>query len=54
MISIIRKILPGIIIYMVVSSWSVAQGVEPTFANIIGAAAGFGTIYISITGKLRL
>ncbi|MFH0832461.1 MAG: hypothetical protein V1900_01925 [Candidatus Aenigmatarchaeota archaeon] len=47
-----KKILPGIIIYMVVSSWAVSQGVDPTVANIIGAAAGFGTISLAITGKL--
>lgn len=42
-----RKVVPPLIIYMVVSWWSIAQGVEPTIGNIIGAAAAFGTVVVS-------
>jgi len=31
----------------IVSSWSIAQGVDPTIGNIIGAAVAFGTIIVS-------
>ena len=43
----VKHVFAPILIYMVVSSWSIAQGVDPTIGNIIGAAAAFGTIYVS-------
>ena len=44
---LVKHVLAPILIYMVVSSWSIAQGVDPTVGNIIGAAAAFGTIIVS-------
>ena len=44
---LVKHVLAPILIYMVVSSWSISQGVEPTIGNIIGAAAAFGTIIVS-------
>jgi hypothetical protein len=44
---LVKHVLAPILIYMVVSSWSIAQGVDPTIGNIIGAAAAFGTIVVS-------
>ena len=44
---LVKHVLAPILIYMVVSSWSISQGVDPTIGNIIGAAAAFGTIIVS-------
>ena len=44
---LVKHVLAPIIIYMVVSSWSIIQGVDPIIGNIIGAAAAFGTLVVS-------
>lgn len=49
---LIKKVLPGIIIYMFVSWFAVSLGVEPTTAIVIGAAAAFGEIILPINLRL--
>ena len=48
LIWLIEAVLPGIIIYICVSWFAVFLGVEPTIANMIGAAAAFGKIFLSV------
>jgi len=43
----IKHIFAPLIIYMVVTSFAISNGVEPIISNVIGAACGFGTIVIS-------
>ena len=43
----IRNIIPGLIVYFLVSGWAVSTlGVNPNFATTVGAAAGFGTVAV--------
>ena len=45
---ILTKIIAPIVIFLVVSGGSISTGKDPTIANVLGVAAAFGKIFITI------
>ena len=45
---LVKNLIIPVATYMIVSSWAIAQGVDPTLANMIAAACGFGSIILMV------
>ena len=44
---LVKHLVVPVLIYMIVSSWSISHGVDSYTANIIGAACAFGTFIVT-------